>query len=82
MIDTMELKVYMMRNDLNVTELARKIGKSPATVRRWIERKNMPTEYAEKIMQVLDIPREKAVYIFFNEMFPVELQKVSSQGLT
>lgn len=66
MINTTEIRVYMLQNDnMTMGELAKRIGKSQATLARWFEKKDMPVEYAEKIAVELHIPREKLATIFF-----------------
>lgn len=66
MVNTTELRVYMTRcSNMTVKELAKKIGKSPATVGRWLENGDMPVSYAEQIAKVLSIPNEEMIRIFF-----------------
>lgn len=66
MVNTTELRVYMTRrNNMTLTELAKEIGKSPATLGRWFENKDMPVSYAESIARVLEIPKEDMIPIFF-----------------
>lgn len=66
MVNTTELRVYMTRrNNMTLTELAKAIGKSPATVGRWFENKDMPVSYAESIARVLEIPATDMLTIFF-----------------
>lgn len=66
MVNTTELRVYMTRrNNMTLKELAKAIGKSPATVGRWFESGDMPVSYAESIARVLEIPKEDMVPIFF-----------------
>lgn len=80
MINTTELRVYLTRNDgMSVAALAEKIGKSPATVSRWFENKDMPTKYAEVISQILHIPPNEISAIFFNGVLPDGLQKQVSE---
>lgn len=67
MINTTELRVYMTRNgNMSMSELAAKIGKSPATLGRWFESRDMPTEFAEKIIAILNIQQKDIVPIFFD----------------
>lgn len=66
MVNTTELRVYMTRKDnMTVKELAEKIGKSPATVSRWLESGDMPVKYAEMIAKELEIPGHELLPIFF-----------------
>ncbi len=66
MVNTTELRVYMtLRDNMTVKELARKIGKSPATLSRWLDNKDMPVSSAEAIANVLHIPEAKMTKIFF-----------------
>lgn len=69
MINTTELRVYMARRDnMPVNELAKRIGKSPATLSRWLENRDMPVSYAEKIATALEIPQSEWAPIFFTAM--------------
>lgn len=66
MVNTTELRVYMTRrNNMTLTELAKAIGKSPATVSRWFENRDMPVSYAESIAKILEIPAKDMLPIFF-----------------
>lgn len=66
MVNTTELRVYMTRcNNMTISELAKEIGKSPATVSRWFENKDMPVSYAEIIAKILGIPQKEMISIFF-----------------
>lgn len=53
------------RGNMSVTELAAYLGKSPATVGRWLEKGDMPVTYAEQIIDILQIPTNDAINIFF-----------------
>ena len=66
MIDVTEIRVFMLQNEnMTMGELAKRIGKSQATLARWFDKKDMPVEYAEKIAEELQIPRDKLASIFF-----------------
>lgn len=66
MVNTTELRVYMARRDnMPINELAKRIGKSPATLSRWLENRDMPVSYAEKIAAILEIPQTEWATIFF-----------------
>ena len=66
LINSTEIRVYMTRRDnMSVAGLAYLLGKSPATVGRWLERGDMPVEYAERIIDILQIPPPEAINIFF-----------------
>lgn len=65
MIDITEIRVYMTRqNNMSLKELAKRIGKSPATLSRWFDSGDMPVSCAEKISDVLKIPDEIRTKIF------------------
>jgi DNA-binding transcriptional regulator YiaG len=67
MINTTEIKVYMTRKgDMSVKDLAKKLNISPATLGRWLDKKDMPTSAAERIIDILGIPYEERSAIFFN----------------
>lgn len=66
MVNTAEIRAYMARRgNMSVTELAARLGKSPATVGRWLEKGDMPVTYAEQIVEILKIPMIEAINIFF-----------------
>lgn len=66
MVNTTEIRVHMARRgNMSVTELAARLGKSPATVGRWLEKGDMPVTYAEQIIEILQIPTNEAINIFF-----------------
>ncbi|MCQ2439280.1 MAG: helix-turn-helix transcriptional regulator [Oscillospiraceae bacterium] len=66
MVNSKEIRVYMVRNDnMTIKALAEKIGTSPATLSRWLEKQDMPISYAEKIGEALSIPRHNWGPIFF-----------------
>lgn len=66
MVNTTEIRVYMARRgNMSVTELAARLGKSPATVGRWLDKGDMPVTYAEQIIEILQIPTPDAINIFF-----------------
>ena len=75
MVDTKALRKIMIdHNNMPVSLLAKRIGKSPATVSRWLDSGVMPTIYAEAIADVLKVPRSERPAIFFNGVFPDKLQ--------
>lgn len=65
MIDTMEIRKIMVTQKIKDAELARRIGKSAATVGRWLDNGDMPVKYAEIIAKELHIPAEQMMPIFF-----------------
>lgn len=71
MIDISKIRKYMVdNNNMTITQLAKKIGKSAPTLGRWFTLGSMPTFYAEKIAIVLSIPQNKWGKIFFNGKLP------------
>lgn len=83
MIDATEIRVYMTRHEnMSVTELAALLGKSPATVGRWLEKGDMPVTAAEQIIEILQIPYADACHIFFGlvvaEQATIELKRSES----
>lgn len=67
-------KIMIDQGEITVSEIASRIGKSPATVGRWLDAGIMPTIYAEALAEVLEIPLDKRLPIFFDGMLPDKLQ--------
>jgi DNA-binding transcriptional regulator YiaG len=66
LVNSTEIRVYMARRgNMSVSQLAYLLGKSPATVGRWLERGDLPVTYAERIIELLQIPLGEACQIFF-----------------
>lgn len=67
MVDTFAIRVKMLERSITVSDLSKKIGKSPATIGRWLKSGDMPVVDAEKIAQTLGLNTEEMVKIFFAE---------------
>ena len=77
MINISKIRKYMIDNDnMTITQLAERVGKSAATLSRWFSFANMPTVYAEKIAIVLSIPKNEWGEIFFDGTLPGKMPAV------
>ena len=68
MIDITKIRVYMLLKGLNLTLLSIKLNKPKSTLHRWFERKDMPVSYAGKLIEILDIPRNELLDVFFKSL--------------
>lgn len=67
MVDTFAIRVKMLEKSMTISDLSRKIGKSPATIGRWLKSGDMPVCDAEKIALILGLDTEEMIKIFFAE---------------
>lgn len=56
------------REDMSIKDLAYKIRVSPTTLGRWFAKCDMPISAAEKIIEILQIPKSEQATIFFDSI--------------